>query len=979
MLLCLLIGMNVQAEKLDLSAHNAIILKLESTLSLSTEDSMVQHVPIIHRLADLYAERARLLTMEDEGRGAQKFAEQIKSDRKKSVLTLQKILSSLSKAEKGSALLQIAHLGEMLSENEEALKIYRQIEKNPNEFDNVTKALTEIKLGDYAFVNNDLTKSQKHFENAVLFPENPRKSYSYYRLAWVHYNLGQTLIAESKLYKLLQTPSLFKTKSGQTDESFVEEATHDLATFIARNDLTQTSLKSYMQITPEKLRKKNLIYLAQELDRTSKKANALKVWAIVGAQNLSFEDQIDRQINITRIEYELSQFNLLLAEIDKSILIIKKSTCTDNPVCTLAKENLRHIITDWARAEERKVSAQLITAFSKYTSNFEDYEMNFWAAGLADKREQHQDAFIFYARASTLLKDIQPKNPQQQKLFESSLIGGIEMADYAKDPQMKMQAYKRYLEFNPNGAQKNEVKYQIARWFYDQSDLKTAHGEFKKLSLDATMNLSLREKSADLCLDTNVLLKDETSIEKDSYDLAQHLKNKKSEYLSIWRKSILNQTATLLNSKQTLGQLKDELIKLNKIDSQSFQNNEKIMLVKNKIEISFRLKEIDSLIQFSNELLAIKSINQEDQQKALHYLAWTSEIRMNFKESLKFMRSIHPKPKNLAAYYLKVALLKELSQQNPTRDYESFIAASRDKSKVQFAAHQIILNSSRPRNAFAKYESLIKKNADLYPSAAMSAYEQSKDPSFSTKLLSQSAFKNTAEASLIRHQNRFADFRKMSQRFASEKLKAGSDSSLKRALVRRNGLIHQLEQFTNQSIAKRDTVEQLVFLPLLAIENKRLADEILALPQPRKLSKTEKQMYDEQLKTMVTPYLKQSLAIEAKVKELWKQDATQSILTVLSDWSVQINRPGHNLATQELSLLKTSVQSLGLSSDAFEKLTEKSQKVSSEAFSLQSKIYKNPFDYSYLEKMKSLHLTLGSGPMVAYIDSRMIELNSRGR
>lgn len=969
-----------RAEKLDLSAHDSIIQKLESAASISTDDSMVQTIQLNHRLADLYAERARLLSMEDEGKGAQTFKTQIDTDRKKAIATLTKILNRLSQNKKGPALLQMAHLFEMLSQNEEALKIYNSIEKNSKSYDDQTNALSQIKLGDFAFVANELTKSQKHFEKSLTFKTNPRKSYSQYRLAWVHYNQGQTLLGEKMLLSLLQSKE-------QKDAAFVDEVSHDLATFLARNNLSQTDLKTYLKVTPEPLRKRNLIYLAQELDRTAKKQNALKVWALVGTQNISFEDQIERQINITRIEYDLGRLEAVNVEIGKSIVLLKKSACSDNPNCTVAQQNLRKVITDWARAEERKVSAELITAFNKYTENFEDYEMNFWAAGLASKRQQHQDAFAFYLRASTLLKDINPRNAQQQKLFELSLVGGIEMAEYAKDPQMKLQAYRRYLEFNPKGAQRNEVRYQIAQWYYNQNNYAQARDDFKTLSLDTSVSKELREKSADLCLDTNVLLKDEKRIETDSFEFAQEIPSKKSEYLTIYRKSILNQTALLLNSKSDESALSDEQKKLNKIDSQSFAGREKQQLLKNKMEIAFRLKDLNSLSAFSQQLLKEKDLKKEDEQKAFHYLAWMAEIRMNFKEALKYMKLIQPLPKELASYYLKVAMLKELSSQNPVAEYEKFLGFSRDSQKNAFAAHQIVLHSAKPLKPFNKYEKVLKAKPELYASAALFIYEETKDPNFAKRILSVKEFNHSAESDLVRHQKTIIDFKAMATELSRAKMRMGSDAAMRKSIVQRNELLRAVENTANRSIAKKDTVEQLLFLPLLAFENKRLASEILALPKPKGLNKTEKLKYEEQLKALVAPYEKQSVAISTKVKEIWNQSATANLLSALDVWSTQIQRPGHSLALQELSLLKASVQNLGLTSPVFENLSERRQKLSSElqteASTLQSKINKSPFDFSYLEKMKTLQNSLGSGTMVAYLDSRIgelsTELNSRGR
>lgn len=961
-----------RAEKLDLSAHNSIIQKLEAAANVSTDDSMVQSVSLHNRLADLYAERARLLSMEDEGQGAQKNKIQIETDRRKSISLLKKLLPHLNSQPQGNALLQTAHLHELLNQPNEALKIYKSIENQAKIYDGKTNAVTHTKLGDYAFAANEMTDAQRHFEKSLTYKENTRQAYAQYRLAWVHFNQGQTLRGEKMLLNLLQDKN-------QKDASFLDEVSHDLAIFMARNNLVQTNIKTYFNASPENLRKRNLIFLAQELDRTAKKQNALKVWALVGTQDLSFEDQVDRQIQMTRIEYDLGHLNAVNSEINKSILLLKKSQCRENANCTVAQQNLRKIISDWARAEDRKVSTELITALKNYTLAFEDYELSFWAATLASKKNQHQDAFTFYLQASTLLKQISERNVQQNKLFELSLVGGIEMAQFAKNPSMKLQAYERYLEFNPNGVQKNEVRYQIAQWYYDQNQWVRARDEFKILALDTSVLNNLREKSAELCLDANVILKQEYQLEQDSLLLSKHIKTKNSEFLAIYRKSVLNQTAQVLNHSPNEEQLKSEQSKLQKIEFQSFTGKEKQQLTKNKMEIAYRLKDLESLNVFSRQLLQEKGLDKADQQKAYQYLAWIAEVRMNFKEALKFLSFIQPQSQDLAAYHLKVAMLKEFTSQNAVTDYEKFMAASRDINKKAFAAHQIVLQSKNPKQSFTKYESILNKKSDLYASAAIFTFEKNRDSNFAHHLMKNPRFAKTPEGELIRHQQSWTEFQKLAKAIAKSQIRSGSDQALKKALVQRNDLLKKLERFTNQSIARKDTVEQLIYLPFLAQENQRLANEILALPAPRHLKKEEKQHYEAQVKTLVAPYEKQSLAITEKTKEIWKQATTKDLLESLSTWAAQIKRPGQKLALQELSLLKASVQNVGLTSTSFEKLSERSQKVSSEASGLQMKIYKNPFDFNYLEKMKSLQSSLGSGTMVAYLDSRIDELNSRGR
>ena len=87
----------VAAEKLSLANHDSLIQKLESAVGDESSDAMLLQTNMSYRLAGLYAERARILSMDQEGQGAQVHAERIKTDRIKSISILQKIEKSLPK------------------------------------------------------------------------------------------------------------------------------------------------------------------------------------------------------------------------------------------------------------------------------------------------------------------------------------------------------------------------------------------------------------------------------------------------------------------------------------------------------------------------------------------------------------------------------------------------------------------------------------------------------------------------------------------------------------------------------------------------------------------------------------------------------------------------------------------------------------------------------------------------------------------
>lgn len=969
------------AQKLDLATHNSLIQKLESVADLSTKDAMVRQSELAHRLADLYAERARLLSMENQGQGEKIHRALIESDRRKSIRILKTIIPTLEKSERGVVLLQMAHLHSLLNEPQESTRICKEIERNPGQYDNRTVALAHIQLGDMAFYRGAYKEADAHFTKALTFNDNPRLGYTYYRLAWTHFNQGETRRAEQELIQLLETPKYFQSAKGGTDTSFQEDVSHDLATFMAKNDIDDSSIEILTRLSPEKAKKKNLIYLAEELDRTAKKRSALKVYAVIGAQAISFEEQVVRQVQVTRIAYDLGDKAQVVAEAQTAANLLKDPRCKNSQECTVAGQNLRRVLTDWAKAEERAPSAPLIQAFKNYTQNFDDYEMNYWAAQASTKRKQFREAFSFYSKAATTLGSMKRETEAQKRMYEGSLLGTIEVAELSKDADLRMQAYRQYLSMNPQGAKASEVRYQIAHWYYEKNDAAKAAEEFKKLALDVKMPLSLREKSADLCLDAIVLLKNEAALESNSLELAQALKTKNSEFMAIYRKAVLNQSARVINESQgtnAKSAFEAELQKLQGLQIANWPAAQQKQVIKNKVVLSYRLKNLDQLSENSKDLLALRGLTAEERAMAIQYLAWIAEVRMNFTEALRYMSQMTPSSKEKPDYHFKRAMLQELASMNPTAEYLKFMAIGRDKQKRQYAAHQIVIFSKRPQSDFKKYESILSGNPDLYRSAGIFAYEKSLDPQFGKKLLARGSFRNSPEGLLVSHQFAFHEFQDLKRQISGVRLQAGNDSRLKRALDTKIRLIKKLENLANQTIRQKDTSRQLVYLAQLAEENTRLANEILALPLPRGLKAQEREAYLAQVRELVQPYQAQSQAIQAKTLELWKQAMGNSTFQSLYSWSVQKQKPGAQLAALEINILRASARSIGLGTDPFGNLTDQSQKVASEAQLLKLKIQKNPFNSDDLEKMKNLQISLGSGPMVAYLDQRLNEIRSQG-
>ena len=250
--------------KMDIKTHNSLIEKLESVTEQNKADSMIKQHQLYYRLADLYSERSRLWSMENEGRGEQLSKKQINADRRKAINIYKKILPLLKYEEKNHALLQTAHLHNLLLESDEAIKIYKSIVNNPKSVDDVTLALAKVQLGDIWFYKAEYAASEKILTEATTIKSNPRMGYTYYRIAWCSFNSGNANLAKNQLIDLLEKKELFLSKAGDVDNSFKEEVSRDLATFMASNEnITESDINTLMKLTPENARQKNLIYFVK--------------------------------------------------------------------------------------------------------------------------------------------------------------------------------------------------------------------------------------------------------------------------------------------------------------------------------------------------------------------------------------------------------------------------------------------------------------------------------------------------------------------------------------------------------------------------------------------------------------------------------------------------------------------------------------------------------------------------------------------
>ncbi len=544
------------AVKMDETTHNLVIQRLEIGVQ-NMDKSEPERIGILLRLADLYADRARLKAMNEISSGS--AAKGSKQDRSRAIALYNQVIPHASKEKRGRLVLQLAHLYTLNDQNPKALSLYEQVLKAPKgSFDSEVRALASGNMGDIFFRKNDFKTALSYFENARKEKAKNRALVEY-RIAWCLLNLGQNEKATQTLISLLRSPDILALQSldGKTvDPVFLESASNDLARFLAHGEVTNREIQLLVDLSPDKNRKQNLHTLGEETDRVGKKQTSLMVWQFyLDEGNVGPTDRIEVQTRVTKILYDLGKTSEAAEAFDKSTSLWRNNGCKDTEACSEIKARLRKIATAWNKAQRKNPTNDLFRVYKSFVNTFsDDVEMIHWAAVVGHDLGRHKESAELFRQAALLAqanlkKD--PANKSMKNIFEGSLLGEIEMAEAGNDIKARENAYNFYLEVNPNGARAIEVRYQRAQVFYQTNRYREAFSEFHYLTLNTPSDKQdIKTKSADLSLDSLAILKDDESLQVRSLEYARLLPERKTEYLKISRKATMNLVAVKLNDER---------------------------------------------------------------------------------------------------------------------------------------------------------------------------------------------------------------------------------------------------------------------------------------------------------------------------------------------------------------------------------------------------------------------------------------------
>lgn len=976
--LTLLSSYSAIAVKMDETTHDMVIQRLE--LGVDTmEKTDPERTGILLRLADLYADRARLKAMNEMDQNCSTCKGAL-ADRNKAISLYNEVLPKLAKDKQGPVVLQLAHLNGLNDKGKKSIDLYQGIlQSKKSKYSSEVRAIANANVGEIYFRKGDFKTALKYFE-AARREKLKTRALVEYRVAWCQLNLGQNQKAISTLLHLLKNPELLATQTTDgknVDPTFVQDVSHDLSQFLAHSHVSGREIELLRSLSPAQSRKTNLYTLANECDRLGKKEEALVVWAAyVDERDVQANEKLEVQIRVAKIFYDLNKQEKAAGAFEKAMSLWKQKGCTGNDeLCTELKSRSRQLVTAWNKSQKDKPTSNLFRVYIAYTNTFsDDVEMLQWAAVVGQTLNRHKESADLFHRAALQATG----KKEYSKILEGCLLGEIEMAEAGKDIKSRESAYNFYLQMNPNGVKAFEVRYQRAQVYANTERHQQAFNEFHALATQpGKENRDLKVKSADLALDSLVALKDDPGLQTRSLEYARLFPERKDEYLKISRKASLNIVATNLNNDKSADRsdYKANLAQLDKVSLEGADDAEKIKFYKNKINIAQKALALESVNDSCNRLIVIKSLSKEDHEWALEQKVWAAELQLNFALAYELTRQMKTPNLSKADREMRLALLADLAGKNPRPHYEEFLRANRDIRAGNLVRISMIKKSGSPWSEFDRHFKYLKQTPDLLAGISLETFARKRDLNRAEHLLKTTSIGQFPSGQTLARHLALRDFYAFDNKIRSHRIRSSSEQIMQRTLKERLDLIGRSEKQAQNMIAKHDWTLQLLSLTQVARENRRLYRDILNLPVPRKLNAQDRKNYQALLKSKSDPYLARAEKIESELTQMWG-DST----------SLQNLQATYMTSPPELQkLYRNEIKDLAQNAPATAKnrlmnllntpLRRPSQR---ELLVARRDLQTHPFDLSKAENLRQLEASSGSPSMVAYLDERISQLK-RGK
>lgn len=837
----MLAGFSSSAIVLDLETHDALIMKLSEVKSnLSVNDG--SYVPTTLRIADLLADRARILDMKSMEK-TQQLSPQAKVDREQAIQLIASVEKKTEGETKNRALLQKAQLLQLLGRMEQAKAILVSIRKQDRTKSDEYWTATDM-LADQSFARGD-------FKGASLLYSEIQKSpkasdYISYRLAWCDLNLNKEGQAVAQMESLLNKKTL--------DAGLRKEATRDLAIFFARRPFTSNSvekIKHYSAGSKEEL-EGNLKLYSEELKRLGKKKeSAIVLLQYMKVANKGDESQVARA-DLYETYVHIQQFN----EANQVLQKIASQSCGDQ--CKDVQHKIHKTLRGWATEEGKKASPALLTSFQIY-SQIKPVDTNALLFGIkvAQDSEQHRASLALLA---TLIKSTNDK-----QVLESALKAQIASAEKTKDSGLKEMAYRSYLDRGQDAGLKKEIVGELIATMIQNK-------KFDEAESFALRNFSSPVKDRDLGEQILEIYRKSNQTEKERlFSLRMANNDSGNEYYRNFKRLSLEMT----KSKMDQGKAgSSELALLLDLSNSKQSDREKFQILSDAFLISLKIEDFKNLKNIADQMVGLSSrLGEMEKHMAFEKRMLVADLELDFGKSLYFDRKLVGKSKDPAKLF-RLAVKARLSG-SPDRKLESQILSSASYNQQQrvWVLENQIATSSQPI-ALLRQNSWISRNKEAHSRLALMAMARSPISKVKSYVAENRSLRGSLVDLLIHRRESINEMKRFVAQTLTKGLRYGSLNSFAGSL---EAQINGIKQFERRFIVRNnDNVEVMIAHGYFMLLNMKLSDQLEKAKTSLRMTAAQKPALTAQIDIQINNLKGKISNTETQISSLWDSSKVES-------------------------------------------------------------------------------------------------------
>ncbi|MCB0393644.1 MAG: hypothetical protein KDD25_03760, partial [Bdellovibrionales bacterium] len=680
-------------------------------------------------------------------------------------------------------------------------------------------------------------------------------------------------------------------------------------------------------------------------------------------------------VYLTQLYISDQRFSDALRAYNEIAISSNGSITCESDSCKELRSRITKNLVSWYKSESKTPSLEIFESFAKMLPILNDDSLKTIAAEVALNRKEYDRFFAWNQEAINSLSIRQKEgkaSPQELANLETLLLKSIEVAEKSQNAGRLKVAQEAYLSSSPTQSKRAEVHYQMVRGDYDQKNYKSASEGFYAIAKDEKVSMELRNKSADLALDSLVLLENHQALENWSAEFAQVFPARRNEFIAIKNKSVLTQSAKLATDTGEKSKDSGRAIAaiLDRFDVSSASPKELAVYYKNKTILAFKSGDVREQGRAAKALLDVPGISNEDREFALTQIIWTSELNLDFQQALATYEKWKPVNVRKSEDWLKMGLLAELGNKNANQYYEKYLATDASQEDKVRVCERISSGASTWKGVNPVCSKLIIEAPSALMNLAIRLYESGGTSSFSNNASVIKKVKEQKAAQWLFRGEFWSVFDKTNKAIQSHQIsqnqaRAGQD------LKRRIRLLGDLEKVANQAIGTTDWVFQVVALTSFSNENLRLYNEIVAMPVPEGLTDEERVNYTQLIEQQVAPYMQAHLSIQDKLKTLW--DFKDGLVALQNAYEKSSGMLRGELKDElgRVSSIAPQERVDGISTTLASKPQKQSIEVTiQDVENAKSAVRESPLDKSRVLTLLELERKRGNSTMVEYLETR---------